>query len=131
MIKRDFNADFINSVINHPSVRGGAKVVEDVDLTELIKDPLNIVLTYEYGGFVLIKRDDGYELHTQALKKGRGKMLREALNEMFDYMFKRCEKITSMASVDNPAAVALAREFMTEVNKDEEYYYFAKEAVCQ
>ncbi len=131
MIKREFEADFINSVINHPSVRGGAQVIDDVDLSELVKNPNNIVLTYEYGGFVLIRRDDSYELHTQALKKGRGKMLREALDEMFDYMFSRCQKITTMASIDNPAAVALSREFMTEVDKDEEYFYFEREAVCQ
>jgi len=131
MVKRDFDAAFINSVINDPAVRGGAKVIEDVDLSEFIKDTNNIVLTYEYGGFVLIKRDDSYELHTQALKKGRGKMLRDALKEMFTYMFARCDKITSMTCLDNPASTALSRKFMTEVDKDNEYYYFVKEAPCQ
>jgi hypothetical protein len=126
MIKRDFTADYINSVINHPSVRAGAQVIEDVDLSEFVKDPKNIILTYQGGGFVLIPRESSYEIHTQALPEGRGSKVRQAVEEMLEYMFERTERVTSMVKHGNEAALKLAREFLDETHADENYIYFEK-----
>jgi len=41
MIKREFDATFINSVANHPSVREGAKVQGFTDIQDLINDYRN------------------------------------------------------------------------------------------
>lgn len=130
MLIRAFDATYINSIINHPSVRYGAKVTGEIDLSEFVKDAKNYVLTYEGGGFVLIPRESSYELHTQALKEGRGKKLREAAKEMFEYMFNHCDRVTSMAPHDNPLAIKIANEFMTETHRDDIYIYFEK-VKCQ
>lgn len=126
MLRREFNADYINSVINHPSVREGAEVVDDVDLSEFAQNPKNIILTYEGGGFVLIPREDNYEIHTQALPEGRGQKLRKACQEMLVYAFGRCDRVTSMVKHGNSAALKLAREFLTETHQDENYIYFER-----
>lgn len=127
MVKREFDATFINLVANDPAVKPGAKIDGFADLTEVVSDYRNVLLTYEYGGFLLLYKSPGaYEIHTLALKAGRGQMLREAAREMLGYMFFQtdCERLITTAYKDNPSAAALSREFMTEKGETEKYHYF-------
>lgn len=130
MLKREFDAEYLNEIVNDPAVRGGIKnTLCDLDMSPMVDDIDNYVLTWDGGAFILIdKGEQVYELHTQAMKSGRGKKLREAADEMFEYMHGRCDKITSMASKDNPAAKALAEEYMTLTHEDDEYYYYERVA---
>jgi|TARA_R110000824_G_scaffold330042_1_gene516787 hypothetical protein len=128
MVKREFNADYLNEIVNDPSVRGGIKnTLFDLDMSPIVDEMDNYVLSWEGGAFILVDKGESvHELHTQALKSGRGKKLRVAADEMFEYMHGKCEKITSMASKDNPAARALAEEYMIQTHEDDEYYYFER-----
>ena len=127
MIKRDFNAFFINSVINHPSVRGGAGVQLGADVSALIRDTRNFVLCSEFGGFVVIqKTNQTYECHTQFLPEGRGGHVIASVVEAMLYMFTKtdCLRIVTKAHKDNPAALRLSRMFFTERGITGDYHYF-------
>lgn len=127
MIKREFNADFINYVANDPSVKGGAKVNGVADLSSAVSDLRNVLITFEHGGFLLINKSSAvYEVHTMALKQGRGPMLREAIKEMLDYLFMQtdCERLVTVAYKDNPSAMRLSDEFMELRGETGSYCYY-------
>jgi len=72
-----------------------------------------------------------YEIHTMALKHGRGPKLRERVKDMLKYAFEfaKAERLESMAFVDNQPAVKLAEEFMTLDREDAgiKYYFMTAE----
>jgi len=129
MLKRFFNAAYLNEVANHPSVRGGAKldlIDGPADFAALVENLDNILLCYDGGCFLLIKDGDDYEIHTMALKEGRGQKLRDAVVEMLTYLFERtdCQNLKTMAYKTNAAAVKLSQEFMRKEREDDEMIYY-------
>ena len=114
MIHQSTDAAFLNRVVNHPSVLPyvlcGFK--GPLDVTALVENPRNVFLANEFGGFLLIDRDDFvYELHTQFLPEGRGKSVIRAGNEMTTWMFTKTDalRIDTYVQPDNRAAAWAAR----------------------
>lgn len=128
MIKRTYNADFINSVINHPSVREGAEVKGVLDASATIANLRNFVLVNEFGGFVVIKLMDGlYECHTQFLPEGRGQLAVDAVNEACHYMFTKtdCTRIVTKVNVNNRATRLFTGSFFRRRGIVGDYYYYS------
>ena len=89
-IKREFTAERINAVLNHPEVRPWVAEMGDgvIDLTKAVENPNNVLLMGEYGGFFCIKIMPGiYEVHTQMLPEGRGVWAFEAARVASHWMF--------------------------------------------
>ncbi len=128
MIKRAYNADFINSVINDPSVKEGAEVKGIGDLSVVVSNLENFVLQTEFGGFVGIKKMQGlYECHTQFLPEGRGAHAMEACKEALRYMFLKtdCARIVTKASVSNRATQFMAAQFFKKRGQTGEHFYYS------
>lgn len=134
MIDRHYNADYINLVANHPSVRGGAKIDmlgHDADFSAIVANPDNVLIAYEGGCFLLLFKSPGvYELHTMALKHGRGKTLRQHIVLMLIYMFEfiKAERIETMAFIENAAAIRLAEQFAHCYQTKDGIKYYAMNA---
>lgn len=108
MIRRTFDASFLNVVVNHPEVRPWLAGEGPLDLTQAVLNPANYVLVTEGGGFVLMRHEPSrYEVHTQFLP-GYGAC--EAMIEAQEWMFTRsdCEAIVSKVPRANKAAKGLA-----------------------
>lgn len=76
MIDRQMSAEFVNRVVNDPSVYpwvcGPAEGIP-LDLTDYIKDGRYIALMGEHGGFLFWLIQDGiYDAHSAVLPDGRG-----------------------------------------------------------
>jgi hypothetical protein len=114
MIARSTNAEFLNSVINHESVKPWVSLgfKQQWDTTTLLANPANIFMANEHGGFLLIANGDGlYELHTQFLPEGRGAQLLKDAREALEYFFTRTDGIAIRTFItdDNKAAKRMAR----------------------
>lgn len=127
MISRVFNADYINAVANHPCVSVGAKIISPIDLMSVAEDYGNVILIFDGGAFILLGKGGGiYEVHTMALKEGRGKILRGAVNEALEYMFFKtdCIRLVTISYKDNVAACALASAYFDKRGENDEYNYY-------
>lgn len=86
-LARSTDAAFLNRVVNHPEVaRWMVGFLPPFDFTAVLRDPANIFLANEHGGFLFIGEPDVYEVHTQFLPEGRGQSLelaREAAWHIF------------------------------------------------
>jgi hypothetical protein len=125
-LRRDFNADFLNQVANDPAVKGGAKLEGIADLSQFVTLD-NVVLSYEAGCFLLINKGSGtYEVHTLALKEGRGNILRENIDLAMEYMFLQtdCLRLVTTAYKDNPASTALSEVYFNNKGETEGYKYY-------
>jgi hypothetical protein len=128
MIKRVYNADFINSVINHPSVKDGAEVKDIADLSEVAANLNNFILVNEHGGFVVIKKMPGvYECHTQFLPEGRGQAAVDAVNEALNYMFLEtdCIRIVTKVNVNNKPVRLFTGQFFKRRGEIGDHYYYS------
>lgn len=126
-MKRTYSADFINKILSHPAVKGGAKVLDGIDLSAFAESPENIFLVNDYGGFILLKvYPNTYEWHSQFLPEGRGPAVRECARESLDYVFTYtdAERLVTKAYKDNPASIKLAGEFMDQRGETPDYVYF-------
>ena len=89
MIVRSFDADLLNDLVNHPTVRpfvGGDPTVY-LDLSALIADDKNYALLGPHGGFFFTWSAPGtYEIHTFILPEGRGPQARDLALEARAYM---------------------------------------------
>lgn len=115
MIRREFRADRINAVLNHPEVLPWVTLpgLDALDLSELVEDRRNILLMTEEGdgGVLFHRRSQGvFEAHSQYLPSARGKRALAATREAVDWMFRNtdCRAITTMVPADNRPAEALA-----------------------
>lgn len=93
MIKRTFDPTFLNEVCNHPEVKPWVTLNDEfVDVTELLKNPRNVALVTDGGGFICVWQEPGvYEVHTQFLPDYRGAAALQAAREGFDWMFLRTD----------------------------------------
>jgi len=126
VLKRSFNAKFMNEVINHPSVRDGAQAKAGSDLSQLVLNRKNVLLQNDHGGFVIIEKMPGiYEWHTQFLPKGRGQQVREAVKEALRYMYIKTGCMKIITTANTPASIKLAKEFLTEKGETNGVKYFS------
>lgn len=128
MMKRSFNADFINSVLMDESVREGAEIKGEDSYTAIVADPTNVLLENEYGGFVYVwVAPLTYEVHTQFLPDGRGPKVYHAAIDSLRYMFIHtdCMRVISRANVNNVGACRLADKALNYKGVTGEYNYYS------
>jgi hypothetical protein len=113
MLKRSFNPELMHDVLNHSSVKDGAQIKGNADITSIIQNKENVVLQNEYGGFIIIKKMPGiYEWHTQFLPEGRGEPVRNAAKEALRYMFIETDCVRVISYAYTAPARKLAEEFL-------------------
>lgn len=130
LINRSFDAEFINSVINDPSVKDAVEVVGDGDISALVNDVNNVLLVTDHGGFLFVHVQQGvYEVHTQMLESGRGIDAYSAAVECARYMFTltNCMRIISKARPENKGARKLAAEVLNHKGFNGTYHYYSLE----
>lgn len=93
MIRRETNAEAVNSVLNHPQVRPWvANGDEPLDVSAQIADERNHFLFGEHGGVGFLQVIPGvYEAHTQVLPSGRGEWTRALTEACVRHMFTRTD----------------------------------------
>lgn len=111
MIARATDATFINAVVNHPAVRPHVHGAPGpLDLTAVVENPHNLVLTGEHGGMVFVQQVPGvYDIHTQVLPAGRGRWALDMAHACVDWLFSRTNatEVFTRVPVGNLAAKAL------------------------
>lgn len=93
MIARSFDADRINALVNHPSIRPhiGGDGESVLDLSAAVANEDNVFLLGSHGGFAFTWSGPGvFEVHTFILPEGRGAealelatLARDAMQDMF------------------------------------------------
>lgn len=111
---REFSAENINRVINHPAVRPwvGAPAGQYVDVSPLVANLSNFLLMGQGGGVLFQCIEPGlYEAHTQFLPEFRGKGAVAVVNDALRYMFTRTDAVEIVTKVPagNVGALGLVR----------------------
>lgn len=109
-MKRTLNAEYLNTVLNHPEVHRWLGVEGAVDVTSVVQNPDNFTLEAEGGAFLACLIQDGvYEVHSQFLPEVRG-TLGPIVKECLDYMFLKtdCHTLMTQLPDNNLPAIALA-----------------------
>lgn len=108
MIRRTFDATFLNSVANDPDVRPHIGGEGPIDLTEIAANPANILIEAErMGGWVLQCLLPGvYELHTLWLRAFRGRAYFECAEEALRYVFAHTDALEIVTKVPDDNRVA-------------------------
>lgn len=107
MIRRTFDAGFLNGVANDPEVFPWTGAAEAIELGAILVDPANIGLEAEHGGWVLVCLEPGvYELHTLFLPEGRGKVYFAQAREALRYVFVETDATELVTKVPDQNAGA-------------------------
>jgi len=109
---REFSAERINVVANHPVVRPWLGGDGPLDLSSLVANPNNYLLMNADGGVLFQQMEPGlYEAHTQFLPSCRGSDAIEAVKDALRYMFTRTDavEIVSKVPAGNKGALGLVR----------------------
>lgn len=106
-VSRD--ADFLNRVVNHPSVFPWVSLGQEgpLDLSPVLDLESTVFLADETGGFLFVDCGGGlYEVHTQFLPEGRGHGVLKKAREAARYMFTRtpCLAVKTFVAYGNDAA---------------------------
>ncbi len=113
MIERATTAEFINKVLNDPSVRPFIHAAPGpVDMSPVVANPNNLVLVGEHGGMILVQHVPGlYELHTNVLPTGHGQWAVDMANACMMWLFTRTNatEVFTRVPEGNVRAMALAR----------------------
>lgn len=113
MITRATDARFINDVVNHPSVRPFVHAPPGpLDLSALVANPNNFVLTGKHGGLVFVETVPGLmEIHSQVLPDGRGPWALQFAQQCVEWLFcrTRATEVFTRVPEGNVGAMALAR----------------------
>ncbi len=117
---REFSAEQLNTICNHPEVRPwvAAPGQKYLDLSPVVANPDNYLLMGEGGGFLFVQQEPGiYEVHSQFLPEHRGENVITAARDAERYMFTRtdCTEIRSKVPEGNVAAAAFARKMRYEL----------------
>lgn len=110
MIRRTFDAAFLNEVANDPAVRPSLAGSGLIDLGPVLSDANNFALQCDHGGFVLTLTEPGrYEVHSLFLPDSGGVPI-AAMRAAQEWMFTRtdCQAITSKVPASNRAAKGFA-----------------------
>lgn len=89
MIRRSFDGDLLNRLVNHPDVRPdvGGDGVSVLDLKPLAEDDKNYLLLGPAGGFLYTWGAPAtFEVHTFILPEGRGPQAFALARESVEYM---------------------------------------------
>lgn len=102
MLRRSYNAEAFNEILNHPTIKPyvifGEQ--EELDCTEILENANNILLVNEFGGIFFKKIEPTvYQAHTQFLPEGRGRRAKEASIFAVDYMFKNTDCLKILAAI--------------------------------
>lgn len=113
-VEQHRDAEFINSVVNDPSVLPWVQgnLEGPLDVAPLLRIPGNVLLCDEYGGVLFIEHQPGfYEAHTQVLPAGRGKWAVQMVREALQWMFTKTSAvdIQTKCPQGNIGALALAK----------------------
>lgn len=125
MISRTFDAERLNGIVNHPSVRPHVGFVEAgyLDLGPLLADRRNIALMIEDGGFLFHNQGDAFEAHSFFLPEARGKRALDAANEALQWVFDNtdCDAVLARCPKGNLPVLAFTRalKFQFLRNEDE------------
>lgn len=117
------NANYLNMVCNAPEVKGSR--TESIDVSSLLSN--GIAYQFDGGAIIYVECMPGvYEAHTQALKSGRGNVLREFIAETLKDIFLRlnAEAVISYAEEINKPAKRLASEFLEYNGFDGENHHY-------
>lgn len=117
---REFSAERLNIVVNHPEVRPWVAMPGQgaLDLSPVVADLNNVLLMAEGGGFIFQNFGDGiYEVHSQFQPEHRGEEVITAARDAERYMFTRtdCVEIRSKVPAGNLGAAAFARKMRYEL----------------
>jgi len=110
---REFAAENINAVCNHPDVRpwlGGG--VGPIDLAPLVANPAHCLLMGKGGGVLFQCLEPGlYEAHTQFLPDARGASSVQSVKDALRWMFTRTDAVEIVTKVPegNKGALGLVR----------------------
>lgn len=113
-IWREFDAERLNEVVNHPSVHDWVSYGRPgpLDTSPVVNDPRNVLLMGEHGGYLFAYVEDGvYDAHSQILPEGRGKWSLELARAALAWMFEDigAKAILAHCPVDNVAVLALTK----------------------
>ncbi len=111
-VAREFSADRLNAVVNHPEVRPWVGGAGRLDLSGMIADPRNILLMRDGGGCLFQWLDAGYyEVHTQFVPETRGPEALRAVRDALWFMFTATDAVDIVTKIPdgNLAATALVR----------------------
>lgn len=88
-VERHYTANFVNDIVNHPSVAPHVLLTSDhADLTAFLNDRRNVALVGPHGAMVLEQLQPGlYEAHTQVLPAGRGEWSKNFVLACLHWMF--------------------------------------------
>lgn len=108
-VRRSFDANDINPILNHPGVFPAISVPghDHYDATPLVENPLNVLMMTEGGGILFIKQEPHiYEVHTNFLPKFRGRHAVRASLAAYRWMFTHtdCETLQTRVPAFNKAA---------------------------
>ena len=94
-VERRWDASDINVVLNDPSVRPWVGGAGSLDLGPGLADERNVLLMEGHlGGLFFHWQAPGiYEVHTQFLPEGRGRLALHAAREAVDWMFARTDMV--------------------------------------
>lgn len=107
-VNREFSAERINSIVNHPEVRPWLGGTGALDLTPLVADPRNVLLMGEGGGVLFQWLEPGlYEAHTQFLPEARGAGSVQNVRDALRWMFTRTDAVEIVTKVPAPNKAAL------------------------
>lgn len=102
MLMRTTDATDINRIFNHPAVRPFAveNDDQDVDLSAVVANPVNVSLVGEHGAIVFLKYCEGiYEVHADALPEGRGAWMKEFTTHAIAYVFFATDAVEMITQV--------------------------------
>lgn len=113
-IQRSFDPEVLNAVVNDPAVypwvHGGKE--GPLDLTDIVKDPRNVLLAGEHGSMLFMPMAPGlWELHTQVLPSGRGAWTLGLGASAFGWMFTHTDavEVLTRVPVGNVGAASAVR----------------------
>lgn len=110
------NADFINRLLNDPSIKPAVRGRErgELDLSAAVPSERVVALEGRHGAMLFHHRQPGlFEMHTMVLPEGRGDWTIAFVRGCLRWMFARTEAIELFSRVPrgNLAALALVRNF--------------------
>lgn len=88
MLKRSYSAEEFNAVLNHPSVHDNHNIDGPIDVSDLVGDPNNILLTFPGGGFLFkMLAPSLYNAHPNVIDSARGPDTALRFREALHYLF--------------------------------------------
>lgn len=99
-VRREFSAEGLNHIVNHPDVRPWVGGTGPLDTSEVVADLRNVLLMGEGGGLLFVRYAPGvYEVHTQFLPEARGANAVVVTNDALRWMFTKTDAVEILTKV--------------------------------